>query len=336
MKIIVAENFVQKPFVSVVVPSYNRANTVSQTLDSILNQQCDFDFEIIIGDDCSTDNARGILLNYQTKYPEKIKLLFYDENIGLGANWATCIKHCNGKYIANCDNDDYWHNPQKLQLQINFMEENPQYGLCHTDYRTHNRKTGKIREYVGEIGGEGNEEIQAQSIMYHRFSCCNASVMYHKSVLLQYINLDDYINFHFSLQDWNTWMLIAPFTKFRCLHISTATFGIETQSITRPQNIDKMNEKWKKQKACYQYICKKLPQVYPYNENEYDQLEYASCLDYAYAKMDYRIAKKYALLLNNKSLRVRFAKNRFLFYLYALAGKLRIMIILKAPNEYYR
>jgi glycosyltransferase involved in cell wall biosynthesis len=121
-QVIQSDLFCEQPIVSVVIPSYNRAETVGQTIDSILNQQCNFEFEIVIGDDCSTDNAREVLQGYQKQYPTKIKLLFHDTNLGLGANWATCVQHCRGKYLANCDNDDYWHNPEKLQLQVDFLD----------------------------------------------------------------------------------------------------------------------------------------------------------------------------------------------------------------------
>lgn len=80
------DTFVELPLVSIVTPSYNRANTVGQTIDSILAQQCDFPIEIIIGDDCSTDNAREVLLSYQQKYPDIIQLIFHEKNIGLAAN----------------------------------------------------------------------------------------------------------------------------------------------------------------------------------------------------------------------------------------------------------
>lgn len=318
-------DFVQNPLVSVVIPSYNRADTVSQTIKSIVNQQCDFDFEIIIGDDCSTDNAREVLTAFKSRYPDKIKLLFYDENMGLGANWATCVKHCRGKYIANCDNDDYWHNAQKLQLQVDFMEQYPQYGLCHTDYRVHNRITGKITEHRGEdIPNTGNDTIEtrSQSGINGFFVCCNATVMYRKDVLLKYVNMDDFIKYRFSLQDWNTWLLLAPFIEFGCLHVSTATFGIETYSITRPESIDKLEKRWQGQKACYKYICEKLPAYYSYNEEEYDSHINKICLNYSFESLDYRNARKYALRCNH-SFKVRCAKNRLLFYLYATVGKIK-------------
>ena len=316
-------NFIQNPLVSIVIPSYNRANTVSQTIESIVNQQCDFDFEVIIGDDCSTDNAREVLSDYQSRYPEIIKLLFYDENVGLGANWATCIKHCRGKYIANCDNDDYWHNPRKLQLQVDFMEQHQHYGLSQTDYKIHDRSTGKITEHTCQPAlkrTEGEKEITVQSLM--RGIGCNATVMYRKDVLLRYVNMDDYIKYRFSLQDWNTWMLLAPFTEFGCLHVSTATFGIETSSITRPKSIHALEERWQGQKDCYKYICEQLPTYYPYLEQAYDNHVNVICLNYSYETFDYHNAKKYALRCN-KSFKVRCTKYRLLFYLCAIAGKIK-------------
>ena len=330
---IMSDNFTQNPLVSVVIPSYNRANTVSQTIESIVNQQCDFDFELIIGDDCSTDNAREVLSAYQSRYPEKIKLLFYEENIGLGANWATCIKHCSGKYIANCDNDDYWHNQEKLQLQVDFMEQYPHYGLCHTDYAIHDRSTGKITQHTCKYTPpkrEGESDITLQSLM--RGIGCNASVMYRKSVLLQYVNMDDFIKYRFSLQDWNTWMLLAPFTEFGCLHVSTATFGVETSSITRPQSMGALEKRWQGQKECYQYICEKLPTYYPYLEKEYDEHVNVICLNYSFETLDYRNAKKYALRCNH-SFKVYCARHRLLFYLYVIAGKIKRKLLMSWNDE---
>lgn len=90
-----------RTLISVVIPSYNRADTVGQTIESIIAPKVDADIEIIIGDDCSTDNAREVLLKYKEQYPSIIHLIFHEHNIGLGANWATCVKACKGKYICN-------------------------------------------------------------------------------------------------------------------------------------------------------------------------------------------------------------------------------------------
>ena len=191
MNIIKASNFINNSLISVIISSYNRHNIVSEAIDSILNQICNVNFEIIIGDDSSNNDTRNILLEYQKIYPHKIKLIFHEKNIGLAANWATCVKQCNGKYVANCDNDDYWHNPNKLQLQFDFMEANYEYGLVHTDYRKHDRVSGKITDEKAANSVILNEPLQ-QAVMNGSFKCCNATVMYRKEVIDKYINLDDY------------------------------------------------------------------------------------------------------------------------------------------------
>jgi glycosyltransferase involved in cell wall biosynthesis len=312
----------QQPLVSIIIPSYNRSDTVGQTIDSILNQRCDFEYQIVIGDDCSTDNVREVLVTYQKKYPEKIKLIFHERNIGLGANWATCVLNSKGKYIANCDNDDYWHNPEKLQLQVDFMEANPEYGLCHTDYRTHNRTTGEIKE-LRCANKTVIDETQVEAVMNGHFKCCNASIIYRKETLLQYVNFDDYIKYKFTLQDWNTWMLLAKNTKFYEMHISTSTFGIETESITRPKDIKKLEHRFAQERMCYKYVCDHLPQNFTYRAEDYTIYQNTVLLNLAYKQKNYFYANKYAQRIRSKSLKVLCARNLILFHIFAFLKSIK-------------
>lgn len=310
--------------VSVIIPSYNRQDTISQTIESILYQRCNFDFEIVIGDDCSTDHVRNILLEYKQKYPDIIKLLFHENNIGLGANWASCVKLCQGKYIANCDNDDYWHNPNKLQLQVDFMESHSDYGVIHTDYRTHNRVTGKIEECEAYID---DSQLSLQKAFFHgKYKICNATMMYRRDVLLKYIPLDDYINYKFTLQDWNTWLILAAYTKFYHLSVSTATFGVETESITRANDIEKLEKRMSAEKQMYKYLCNIFPNNLPFDEKGYDSYTNHVLLNLAYKKLDYQSAKKLAILLKNEnylSPKILYANNPVKFYVFGLLKRLK-------------
>lgn len=296
--------------VSVIVPSYNRANTVGATIESIISQKCSFQYEIVIGDDCSTDNAKEVLMFYYQKYPQIIKLIFHEENIGLAANWATCVKACRGKYIANCDNDDYWHNTNKLQLQVDFMESHTEYGVVHTNYRNNDRALKRIDEV--DISKDVYDDNLQNLIFSGRFRCCNATIMYRKSVLLKYVPLDDYIKYRFTLQDWNTWLILAAYTKFYCLPISTATFGIETESITRPKDVDKLQNRLINEKKMYEYLCNMFPNSLFFNSLAYDSFINQRLLNLAYKNKNYKIAKKYSDLLracNVKSLKILCASN---------------------------
>ncbi len=108
--------------VSVVVPCFNHQASIKQCLDSILDQNTDFNYEILVGDDLSTDNTRNILQEYQKKHPSKIKVYFREENLGPTLNAAKLLKEAEGEYIAYLEGDDYWCDSSKLQLQSNYLD----------------------------------------------------------------------------------------------------------------------------------------------------------------------------------------------------------------------
>lgn len=124
---------IKKPTVSIFVMVYNHGAYLEECLEGMLMQVCDFNFEIVVGEDCSPDNSREILMDYQNRYPGKFKLLLHETNIGAAKNQMEVFKNCEGKYIAMCEGDDYWVDPLKLQKQVDFLEANEDYVLTHSD-----------------------------------------------------------------------------------------------------------------------------------------------------------------------------------------------------------
>ncbi len=126
-----------KPVVSVCVTAYNHEKFIKQCLDSILEQQTGFDFEILLGEDDSTDKTRRICKQYADKYPDKIRLFLHNRKnvISIGGkptgryNFLYNFAQARGKYIALCDGDDYWTDVTKLQRQVDFMESHPDYAF---------------------------------------------------------------------------------------------------------------------------------------------------------------------------------------------------------------
>ena len=116
--------------VSVRMLTYNIEKFVAQALESVLMQKVDFDYEIVIGEDCSTDNTRNIVMDYHNKYPDKIRLLLNDANVGVIHNDIQVFSVCKGKYIALLDGDDYWSSPHKLQKQVEYLDNHPECSAC--------------------------------------------------------------------------------------------------------------------------------------------------------------------------------------------------------------
>lgn len=111
------------PKVSVCVITYNHEKYIAECLQSILDQETDFDFEIIVGDDCSTDGTREIVQMFAKKYPEKFRILLHPQNIGGVTNYAKTHELAIGEYVAHIDGDDLML-PCKLQKQVNALVEN--------------------------------------------------------------------------------------------------------------------------------------------------------------------------------------------------------------------
>jgi glycosyltransferase involved in cell wall biosynthesis len=127
------------PKVSICIPTYNHEKYIRQTLDGALSQQTDFEIEIVIGDDASTDSNQQVIQEYVDKYPNIFRAFLHKHNQGpkepkeFGGrnNVLQLLKACKGDYVALCEGDDYWTDPLKLQKQVDFMEKNPDYAISH-------------------------------------------------------------------------------------------------------------------------------------------------------------------------------------------------------------
>jgi glycosyltransferase involved in cell wall biosynthesis len=126
--------------VSVVVVTYNHARFIAQALDSVLAQETNFSYEVIISEDCSTDRTRDIVLEYQRNYPGRIRLLLSQQNLNTNYVLTRGIDHARGLYIALLDGDDYWTSPRKLQKQADFLDQHSDCAICFHDALSFNEK----------------------------------------------------------------------------------------------------------------------------------------------------------------------------------------------------
>ncbi len=134
--------------VTVVCVTYNQEAYIRQALDGMLMQKTDFPYEILVGDDASTDGTAAVIREYAEKYPDKITAVLREKNIGAGKNSTDLYARIRTPYVAVCDGDDYWIDENKLQKQVDFLEAHPECGLCLTHLRM-----------IFEEGGQPDEII---------------------------------------------------------------------------------------------------------------------------------------------------------------------------------
>lgn len=117
------------PKVSVMMITYNHGRFIEQAVASVLAQRVSFEYEVVIGDDCSTDDTGAILQRIAREDP-RVRLLKRNTNLGMMQNFIGTYAECRGEYIAFLEGDDYWTSPDKLQMQIDSLDNNPEWSLC--------------------------------------------------------------------------------------------------------------------------------------------------------------------------------------------------------------
>jgi len=138
--------------VSIVVITYNHEKYIRKCLDSILMQNVDFSFEIIIGDDFSTDHTAQIITEYQEKYPDIVKPNLRSINVGATRNQYDCFLRCTGDYIAILDGDDFWTDKLKLKTQIDFLKNNDTFIACTQRYSVVDENNNVTQEVFYGLG----------------------------------------------------------------------------------------------------------------------------------------------------------------------------------------
>ena len=115
---------------TVVTTTYNQEKYIEHCIKGVISQKTNFKFKFLIADDCSSDNTKSIIEKYRKKYPDIIKPIYRKKNLGPMDNFVNTLNLVNTEYVALCDGDDFWTDPNKLQIQVDFLDKNKEYTIC--------------------------------------------------------------------------------------------------------------------------------------------------------------------------------------------------------------
>ena len=130
--------------VSVIVTTYNHERYIDRAIESVLEQATDFDYELVVGEDCSTDRTRDIVAEWQRKRPDRIRLVLQEKNVGGHGNFSAVYRAAAGDYVSWLEGDDYFTDPRRLQKMADFLDAHAECALCY-----HPLEVGIL---LGEIG----------------------------------------------------------------------------------------------------------------------------------------------------------------------------------------
>src|SRR3954467_10474897 len=124
-----------RPKVSVAMITYNHEAFIAQAVESVMMQETGFPYELVISDDCSSDRTRQLAREFQRRYPDRIRLLLPETNLGMMNNFVQTLRACTGDYIALLEGDDYWLDAAKLEKQARLLDAPPEFPACFTRAR---------------------------------------------------------------------------------------------------------------------------------------------------------------------------------------------------------
>jgi glycosyltransferase involved in cell wall biosynthesis len=264
--------------VNIIMPAYNHSRYIGLAIESVLMQKCDFEFRLIISDDCSTDNTLEICKSYQKSNNKQILLIEAQTNRGLIHNYKKLFDHCNAKYIAILESDDYWIDADKLNKQVAIMESDDSIGLVHTRSSVlFENEDLKVNYHAHQ--SVNNFKSLFIEIMKSRYPIAPLTVCF-RSDLLKKLDFNFFLNNNLKTIDLFLWPEFSMHSKFYFLDTITAVYRNLTASESNSSDIIKReNFILSSQKIKLYYLNK-----YPSHElNEHNVLE----------KGNYQLAKKF-------------------------------------------
>jgi glycosyltransferase involved in cell wall biosynthesis len=233
---------------NVCIITFNHEKYIAQAIESVLMQRADFDYEIVIGEDCSTDNTRHILIEYQKRYPDKIRLLLHEQNLGFYGrfNFIETFKICQGRYVALLEGDDYWTDPYKLQKQVDFLETNPEYGLVHGDVNHLEESSGKLIKNYNRTNkikipeGDIFQKLLRGQFRSHPIKTMTAC--FRKELIDKYFDFEVSISRKWLMGDLAFWLEISKHSKVHYINETLATYRLLNESASRSKNLRKLLE----------------------------------------------------------------------------------------------
>ncbi len=255
------------PKVSVLVITYNHERYIEQAVRSAIAQKANFDYEIVVGEDRSTDRTREILLRLADENPGRLRLLLRPQNLGMGANFADAYANCRGEYVALLEGDDYWSDPQKLAKQVAVLDAHPEYSGCaHAVCPLEAQKFGR------PFPAPCPEVVTVHELFgANRFHTC--SVVYRK----HFSRLPDWHR-HVVPGDWPLHILQATHGPFRVLPDVMAVYRVHPGGIW-----SNARGRWRgdQLRRMYEVLIAELP-------------EYAAPLVRARLRLEYELAHQFA------------------------------------------
>lgn len=228
--------------VSIICTNYNKEAWIEEAIKGFLNQKCDFDYEIILVDDASSDHSPQIIERYANQYPDKIKAVFHQENLGITKTWLDICQLAQGDYIARCDGDDYWIDVYKLQKQVDILERSTASKWSCSDFNIIS-ESGELRQKKAIENGIIRKMSSFEEMLAFRGMTMSSTWLVDRNLMLEVNDAisPDAVDDTFSLQ-----LELFTRTELTFLPEATTVYRLHEGSDSHPASVEKLSERFEK------------------------------------------------------------------------------------------
>ncbi|MCO4480413.1 rhamnosyl transferase [Streptococcus infantarius subsp. infantarius] len=228
--------------VSIICTNYNKEAWIEEAIKGFLNQKCNFDYEIILVDDASSDHSPQIIERYANQYPDKIKAVFHQENLGITKTWLDICQLAQGDYIARCDADDYWIDVYKLQKQVDILERSTASKWSCSDFNIIS-ESGELRQKKAIENGIIRKMSSFEEMLAFRGMTMSSTWLVDRNLMLEVNDAisPDAVDDTFSLQ-----LELFTRTELTFLPEATTVYRLHEGSDSHPASVEKLSERFEK------------------------------------------------------------------------------------------
>ena len=305
--------------VSICCITYNHESYIEDALNGFIHQKTNFKYEIVISNDCSTDKTQQVIDKFKEKYPDLIRDISPSENLGSINNFYYALNSCNGKYIAYCEGDDYWIDENKLQMQVAFLEKNPDYGMCYTCAKEFFQDKKKFSKK-----NFGSYVASFEDLLVNGNRIPTLTVCARKELIMQYVDEIKPREKNWLMGDYPMWLYLSYKSKIHFFNKQTAVYRVLSESASHSKDVSKSVSFFKSYYEIRSFFANKYNARFDekYNENEvYISFAFAkSCREALLKVNSNNIGTKYKIIKIS-------AKTKFSFYMLFYIRKIYLLVL---------
>lgn len=283
---------------SVHLITFNNEKHIEETIQSILKQEVDFEYEIVVGDDCSTDKTIAIIKKYAEKHPGLFKIHKNETRLGILKNFKTTLDKCNGEYVFDIAGDDFLKSEITLQKMINAFKKHPEIGFIDCGFDRLDDRTNKITGFTNNGVITASKEKYKEALILGKIAPIGHC--FNKKKLYQFVDFDSYLEMDISIEDYPILVDMIMNTDFKQLNDSLVVYRAHDQSYSHKKDLREMLDQKEEMRFLFDHFSNK----YKFSEDittKYYKAHYKHLLFFAGYFRDKELGKKAFNKVRSKS-----------------------------------